>query len=435
MPKISIIIPVYNVEEYLRECLDSCINQTFKDIEIIVVNDCSPDNSDVIMREYEQRYPDLFRCVYLEQNVKLGGARNRGLDIALGKYVMFIDSDDWLEENACEELYKSAIENNADLTLCDWYRVYGTRKVYEGATEQKIVSQNDIAKHKLFSKRLRCTVCNTLYKKSLIDDSKCRFPENRFYEDLSIFLVWFLRADRINYVNKPLCCFRRRANSITTEKKVPYKKTDHINAIIYLAEGLRKYNLWDRYYDVISEYLLKEVAVFLTSYMMYFIAHNSDKFKSLSEYIKNNISDWEKVLLDTEIMNNYYKKLVYGFLTVDEYIKKVFENYSVVFANFKKEKKVFAVWGNGVWGKNIIEYLVQFDIAPDYVIDSNPAIWGTYTEDNIPIVSFDEVKDKCDIITVAIKEEKVYDEIRERIISANPDIQVKYFIEMFCLED
>ena len=117
-PAISIIIPVYNVEKYLRKCLDSCINQTFKDIEIIVVNDCSPDNSAEIMKEYEQKYPDIVRCIYLDKNIKLGGARNKGVEIARGEYIIFVDSDDYMKPQMCEILYNTLNGEQADIVIC-----------------------------------------------------------------------------------------------------------------------------------------------------------------------------------------------------------------------------------------------------------------------------------------------------------------------------
>ena len=92
--KVSIIVPVYNVEKYLRECLDSLVNQTLKEIEIICINDASPDNSLKILKEYKKKNPDLIQLIDLKKNLFQGGARNRGLDVAQGEYIAFVDSDD-----------------------------------------------------------------------------------------------------------------------------------------------------------------------------------------------------------------------------------------------------------------------------------------------------------------------------------------------------
>lgn len=97
--EVSIIVPVYNVEKYLNRCIESLLNQTYKNIEIILVNDASPDNSIAIMKEYEKKYPDIIKCIYLTKNVRQGGARNRGLKIAKGKFICFVDSDDWVDSD------------------------------------------------------------------------------------------------------------------------------------------------------------------------------------------------------------------------------------------------------------------------------------------------------------------------------------------------
>ena len=113
-PTVSVIIPVYNVEQYLRKCLDSVINQTFKDIEIIIVNDCSPDNSLQMIKEYQTKEERIV-LIDLKQNVGLGFARNEGMKIAKGKYITFVDSDDWIASNYIEVLYNNIEKNNLDV--------------------------------------------------------------------------------------------------------------------------------------------------------------------------------------------------------------------------------------------------------------------------------------------------------------------------------
>ena len=106
--KVSIIVPVYNVEKYLEECLDSLVNQTLKEIEIICINDFSPDNSLEILHRYKNNYPDLMKIIDLKQNVGPGYARNHGLDMAQGEYIVFVDPDDYIDITMCEKLYNMA---------------------------------------------------------------------------------------------------------------------------------------------------------------------------------------------------------------------------------------------------------------------------------------------------------------------------------------
>ena len=127
MPKVSVIIPVYNVEKYLSECLDSVVNQTLKDIEIICVNDGSPDGSAEILEEYAQK--DNRIKVITQENRGVSEARNSGLKIASGEYIAFLDSDDYIDLKFFEQLYKRGIESNSDVVVCEnIYRFSGNKQ-------------------------------------------------------------------------------------------------------------------------------------------------------------------------------------------------------------------------------------------------------------------------------------------------------------------
>ncbi|MDD4509937.1 MAG: glycosyltransferase, partial [Oscillospiraceae bacterium] len=123
MRKISVIVPVYNVERYLRTCMDSLVNQTLEDIEIIVVNDGSPDNSLSILEEYEKKYAEKV-SVYSIENHGVSYARNYGADRAEGEYLLFVDSDDFVEPQMCEMLYEKAVNDGNDLVLCSRNNIY-----------------------------------------------------------------------------------------------------------------------------------------------------------------------------------------------------------------------------------------------------------------------------------------------------------------------
>ena len=126
--KVSIIVPVYNVEKYIEECLDSLVNQTLKDIEIICINDASLDNSLNILKNYKKKYPGLIKVIDLKKNVCLGGARNKGLDIARGEYISFVDSDDYVDVNMCEKLYNHANKHEADIVQFNYVEFRDNKK-------------------------------------------------------------------------------------------------------------------------------------------------------------------------------------------------------------------------------------------------------------------------------------------------------------------
>ncbi|MEG2684867.1 MAG: glycosyltransferase, partial [Erysipelotrichaceae bacterium] len=125
MPKVSVIVPVYNTSKYLNKCLDSILNQTLKDLEIIIINDGSTDISPSIIETYNDP-----RIIFINQpNSGISITRNNGIKKATSNYIMFIDSDDWIELTMIEELYNNAITNNSDIVVCDFYEYYEDTKL------------------------------------------------------------------------------------------------------------------------------------------------------------------------------------------------------------------------------------------------------------------------------------------------------------------
>ena len=123
MYKVSIVVPVYNVEKYLNRCLNSLVNQDYKNIEIIIVNDGSPDNSQMIIDKYKKEYSNVIKA-FKKKNEGLSEARNFGLKKATGDYIAFIDSDDYVETNMISEMIKCASKNNSDIVVCDIFDEY-----------------------------------------------------------------------------------------------------------------------------------------------------------------------------------------------------------------------------------------------------------------------------------------------------------------------
>ena len=135
MPKVSVIIPVYNVEKYLRQCLDSVVNQTLEDIEIICVNDCSPDNSLSILKEYANK-DNRIKIIDLKENVGPGIAKNKALDIANGEYIMLLDPDDWYEPDACKLAYNQIKKNNNDWVTFGYNKYFEATDTYKEQTDR-----------------------------------------------------------------------------------------------------------------------------------------------------------------------------------------------------------------------------------------------------------------------------------------------------------
>lgn len=206
-PKISVIVPVYNTESYLERCLDSLINQTFKEIEIIIVNDGSTDNSNKIIQKYERKYEGKVISLYIE-NKGPGEARNFGIKYASGKYVGFIDSDDWIDSKMYEKLYNKAI-CGYDIVICDCIELFNEKyKYFVQGFKGPVFDYKNIIMYSTDP----AFVCNKLI---LRDPFKIiKFPQY-WYEDLATIPVLMSYCNRIGYVEEALYYYAHREKSIT----------------------------------------------------------------------------------------------------------------------------------------------------------------------------------------------------------------------------
>lgn len=214
---ISIIIPVYNVSKYLDECLKSVVGQTYKNIQIILVNDGSTDNSGAICEEWKKK-DDRIEVIH-KANGGLSSARNVGIEKAQGEYLMFVDSDDIISFNLCELLYNLLIENDADLAICNALHIFNDTKV-EFQIDDKIeiccFNRNEAICNLWYQKVFLPSAWGKLYKKELFDN--IRFTEGIIFEDIDIMHEIFYLCDKIVYTNDPGYGYVHHENSITTKK-------------------------------------------------------------------------------------------------------------------------------------------------------------------------------------------------------------------------
>lgn len=211
--EITVVIPVYNVSAYLRKCVDSVIAQTFKDYEIILVDDGSTDNSGEICDEYANKYP--FISVIHQENKGLGGARNTGIEAAKGKYIYFLDSDDYIHSELLEICYSKAEENNYDMVLFDAVAVYENGEQGVMYTCNPILPNVPILDDAIKPINFISSAWNRLYKYTLFKESNVRFPEKLWYEDLHTLpkLVPYIKS-AYYYSEKPLYYYFQRSASI-----------------------------------------------------------------------------------------------------------------------------------------------------------------------------------------------------------------------------
>lgn len=228
MPKISVIIPVYNTEKYLSECLDSVLKQTFTDIEVICVNDGSSDNSAKILEQYAARDKRI-RIVMNQQNYGLSYTRNTGINLANGEYICFIDSDDIIDSNFLEVLLQQIQDYNADISMAH-LKIFDENKVFE--SKQKNLVTNNLNK-KIHNMPLG-SVCDKLFKTKLIRENQIYFPVGRYFED-NIFLICALfYSDKIAITNTTCYYYRINNNGICRNINITEKKD--IDALYIINE-------------------------------------------------------------------------------------------------------------------------------------------------------------------------------------------------------
>ena len=332
MYKLSVIIPVYNVESYLRECLDSITNQTVKDIEIICVDDGSTDNSPEILKEYQKK--DSRIKIITKENGGQASARNLGIKEAQGEYIAFIDSDDFIEAEMLEKLYTKAKDNNLDIVMCKiatynnqtkeikdnvWYYMLGIFRDFE----KEIFNHKDT---KEFTCNIAVTPYNKIYKTSLIKDNDILFPEGLIFEDEKFFYDTYLRAKRVSIIPEFLYYYRvsRKGSTVDIEKENDY--TDIIEISKQIRQTFKETNNYEDYKYLLNNRLIHlQLARFTETSPKY-----REKFFNLLK------EDLQEVLKDKDIKDNLESDVK---IRVDKILK------SKDYEEFKRldENKIFSV--------------------------------------------------------------------------------------------
>lgn len=303
--KISLIIPVYNVEKYLRECLHSCVNQTLKDIEIICVNDCSPDNSDVILNEYAAKDKRV-KVINHETNKGLGGARNTGIANATGEYIWFVDSDDFIDSNACEILYDIASKNKIDILSFGSFVFYDddfNKRHYEVGDvffEWKKNTVIEFQEKKDLSLNIVISGCWFIVKTSF--SKKYRFREGVYFEDTDYFPILLYESSSMMCINYPAYYTRKNPDSITRSRRTEKKVRDMISVL----DNLRNY--------IEKEYVPKKsfLYMFYLNYMKYVVGVIDKDWYYLWE--EKSILFYKQIVFSKKmsIKNKFKKLLVLG---------------------------------------------------------------------------------------------------------------------------
>ena len=253
--KLSVIVPVYNMAEgdKLTWCLDSLVNQTISDYEILAVDDCSTDNSLEILKEYERRYPEKFRVIASPVNKRQGGAKNLGLAQAEGDWIGFIDSDDWVTSDYYEKLLKCGEDTGADIVGCDYHLTDKHSMEIGQVVPNNRPSQTGV----LTKEKYRSLILDSgslvvkIYRRHIILDYPNRFPEYIFYEDNAIGNSWMLRAKKFAYLQEPLYYYYQHDTS-TVHTITKRRCEDRMEAARVMVREAREFGYLEEYYPEIE---------------------------------------------------------------------------------------------------------------------------------------------------------------------------------------
>lgn len=236
---ISVIVPVYNVEKYLDKCIDSIHNQTYKNLEIILVNDGSKDNSKSICQKWKKIDK---RIIYIEQkNSGVSSARNKGIELSKGKYIVFLDSDDYVEANMVELLYSEILKNNSDIAICNFIKKsednYYIKKSKINKYDNK---KNQYVKYLLNEYKFGGFLWNKMYLADNIKKYNILFKEDiKIMEDLIFNLEYYKYIKKFSICEEYLYNYIKRENSALNSNK---KKYDYLKSNVFIVEILEKYN-------------------------------------------------------------------------------------------------------------------------------------------------------------------------------------------------
>ncbi len=299
--KVSIIVPVYNVELYIEDCLNSLLNQTYSNYEIILINDGSTDNSIEICSKYNDPKIKIFN----QNNKGVSIARNVGISLATGQYIMFVDADDMVSEKYIENLIKSIEETNTDMVVCGYTKEKAELVNKKNSQEIKgeIINANTMLENMMENNLQEGYLWNKIFKKSIINDNSLEFKEGvNVWEDLYFVIEYLSKSDKIFAINEKLYYYRTREGSAVNRKET---STDLVGKVKILELILKNYNLIinnKNYYGIKRMYV--------TVLLKYLLQIKKDN----KELIKEKLSIVKKIKKDIKI--GFKNEIKYFYLRI-----------------------------------------------------------------------------------------------------------------------
>ena len=459
--KVSVIIPVYNAEKYLRQCMDSIICQSLEDIQIICVDDGSTDTSPEILRYY-QNIDDRIQII-TQKNQYAGVARNNGLKFARGKYVMFWDSDDFFEKNALEELYNRAEDTGADIVVCNSYAYDDEFRcdmdwglsVDEDSIPCKGVFPARSCADRLF--QIFVASCwDKLFRRSFIDDNGLKYRDSRVAEDINFVFIGLCLSDKISFINKKLIHYRKfNDNSLENSKAGSWQYT--ISMFDDFYDELCKRELIDSYKRSFDNFIIDHFSAVLSmlgDYDAYIdmcnilkdrviVRYGLDKRNKpyfFSEYLYNRMqkliscSPQEYLMYDLAQRRNYEERNYIQYQTLNKGDIKYYNDEIGRLTYLLRHKKWYFPYNAVPQDSDVILYGAG-DVGRDYYIQitesgyCNIVLWADrnykkLSMEGLPVESCDKIATAdYQFIIVATVEKDIYASIVRNLTNMGADIE------------
>ncbi len=295
-PKVSIIVPVYNVAPYLTRCLSSLAAQTLDAVEVLVINDGSTDNSPSIIDDFVGRYPHRFRS-FVKPNGGPSSARNMGIENARGEYVGFVDGDDWVDPDMYLELFSKANTTDADIVVCGYVSVdlasNGRRYHRQGWSTQFGMSMRDNHEYPLF---VAPYACNKLFRRALIVETGIRFPESLLFEDIPFTYSILVHANKVEKVQRALYMYARSRPGSTTHSYSP-RNLEMLQTLTMLNDYYQSHGLFSEFEDELLKINLRHIYYRFNELPAYDGVAIKQRFITLSRaHLDGYFPDWHRRL-------------------------------------------------------------------------------------------------------------------------------------------
>lgn len=301
--KISVIVPIYDTEKFLRKCIESIVNQTLQEIEIILINDGSTDNSHNICLEYAEKYPEKIRYIN-NKNIGCSATRNLGMELAQGEYIAFVDSDDYIEKTMYEELWNEKEKNNSDIVVCGMTYINIIEKTKK-ISIPKIIKEDDYFK---YQNRI-ANIYNKIFKKDLIISNKIFFPINTHYaEDLVFCFKAYLSTNKITNLSKSFYNYiLYGGNSIYNLDKRLGVFISFREMFKYLGRKNNNYFIMKTFYNLFNYYAIRGTFFILMNPSQV----SQNKYKKYNKIFCEELKKIEFLTLKSKFLIFYYKNLVF----------------------------------------------------------------------------------------------------------------------------